>query len=492
MEDNAYLKDKLFTEDQVKLIFAKELAKAKIYDPSGTAQRTSRTFTGQYSQEQLYNFLKSPTANEKNLRDASVYMYHVNTRYHRLLHYYAGIPTYSYVATPLMFDSSKVKKESFRKQYIKVMSKLELMNIKEETRNQILVALREGVFYGVRWSDSSSAFIQKLNPDICQITSISDGVFLFSVDMSNIDEERLPCYPPQFEEMFREYQKTGVKWQPVDPDISVCIKADRSVVEYSIPPFAGTLPELYVINDAQALQEAATELDNYKLLVGEMDVDDEGIPKMTFDQMLEYYEQIAGNIGDRVGLAISPFKLSAIDFSKSAAADAIDATARAVNNFWSACGTSAVLHGAENKTAGGLKLAIKQDETLVFGLIDQCERQLNRWLKTSMGGSIKFKVTFLKTTVFNLEDMISKYKESLNYGIGKLYYMAALNIPQYDIEGLTFIENDVLQIDELLKPLKTSSTQSADDNKSGRPPEDETDLDESGESTRDNDTNANR
>jgi hypothetical protein len=474
-------------------LFARELAKATIYDPAAGTARSSRTYTGKYTQESLYSYLQSPTTNEKNLRDASQYMYNVNTRYYRLLQYYAGIPTYAYVISPLNFDRQKVKPDTFRKQYMKTVAKLELMNIKEETRKQILTALKDGAYYGVRWSDSSSSFIQKLNPDYCQITHMSDGVFLFSYDMSKVTRETLSCYPPEFERMLSEYEGGGSKWQPVDPSISVCVKADASIPEYSLPPFAAVLPQLYVINDTQALQEASDELDNYKLLAGEVPTDSEGVPTMTYAEMLEYYRHISGNIGNRVGLAFAPFKLTSIDFSKSAAADAVDSTARAVSNFWSSCGTSALLHGAENNTAGVAKLAIKSDETLVLSILDQCERQINRYLKTAMGGTNRFKIRFLRTTVFNEDEMASRYKEALNYGVGASYYMATLDIPQYDIEGLSFIEDEILDIETILKPLKTASTRSVgDDNSGGRPKSDDTDLTESGEETRDADSNENR
>lgn len=310
--------------------------------------------------------------------------------------------------------------------------------------------------------------------------------------MSQIKEENLDCYPPEFTSMYANYKSTGQKWQQVDPSISVCVKADPSTPEYSLPPFCAVLPQLYVINDTQSLQEASGELDNYKLLAGEIPTDKDGVPTMAYKEMLEYYRHIGGNIGSRVGLAISPFKLTAVDFSKSASSDAIDATARAVSNFWSASGTNALLHGAENKTAGVAKLAIKSDEMLVFGMLDQCERQINRYLKTAMGGTIKFKISFLRTTIFNAEEMIKHYKEAMNYGIGKSYYMAALDIPQYDIDGLTYLENEILNIDEILTPLRTASTQSASSGDPGRPAMDETELGEDGESTRDNDTNANR
>ncbi len=494
MSDSRTIVEAARPEDEVKFaaLFARELAKAMVYDPNATGGRESATFTGKYTQETLYSYLQNPTSNEKNLRNASIYMYHANTRYYRLMHFYAGIPTYSYVITPVNFDKMKVKPETLRKNYLKTAGRIELMNLRAETRNQILVALREGAFYGVRWLDSMSSFVQKLNPDHCQITSISDGVFLFSYDMSKIKEEKLNCYPPQFADMYLAYQNSGQKWQPVPQDIAVCVKADPSTPQYSLPPFAAVLPQLYVINDTQALQEASDELDNYKMLAGEIPLDDNGAPILSFKEMQQYYNQIAGNIGERVGLAISPFKLTSIDFAKSAASDAVDSTARAVENFWSSCGTSALLHGAKSTTAGVTKLAIRDDEALVFSMLDQCERQINRYLKTTLGGTQRFKVSFLRMTIFNREEMISKYKEALNYGIGKSYYLAALDIPQHDVEGLAYLENDILKLTEILTTLKTSSTQSADSNSTGRPLENEEDLEETGENTRDNDTNANR
>lgn len=474
-------------------LYARELQKANIFNPEKNQARKSKAFNPKYSQEKLYEYLKTPTMNEKNLRDASNYMYNVNTRYSRLTQYYAGLPTYAYVISPLNYNGARTKPEALKKQFIKVANKLELMNIKDEVRKQILVALREGVYFGVRWSDSLSSFTQQLDPDMCVITSISDGVFLFSVDMSKIKEDELDHYPPEFTQMYQVYKTGGAssKYQQVPPDISVCIKADPTITEYSLPPFAAVLPLLYVINDTQALQEAADEMDNYKLLAGQVPLDANGVPTLTYQDFVKYYNHIAGNVGDRVGLAVSPFKLSAIDFSKSVAADAVDATARAVSNFWSSCGTSALLHGAENSTAGVSKLAIKSDETFVFAILDQCERQLNRFLKTAVGGSIRFKVSFLRTTVFNLEEMLQKYKEAMNYGIGIFEYMAALGIPQYDIQGLAALQNDVLGVNGLLKPLQTASTQSSDGS-GGRPTETDAEIDDAGEVTRDNDSNANR
>ena len=82
----------------------------------------------------------------------------------------------------------------------------------------------------------------------------------------------------------------------------------------------------------------------------------------------------------------------------------------------------------------------------------------------------------------------------MNYGIGKLEYLALMGIHQFDILGENYIEQDLLGLDDLYTPMKTASTQSADsdDNSGGRPRLDDSKISDDGEETRDNDEDANR
>ena len=107
------------------------------------------------------------------------------------------------------------------------------------------------------------------------------------------------------------------------------------------------------------------------------------------------------------------------------------------------------------------------------------------------------KITLLPTTIFNIDEWIDRYKSAASFGIGKSYYMAAVGIPQYDILGLGQIEKSILNLEETLMPLKSSYTTSSRENEgvscnTGRPESAEEDLGTEGESTRNNDTNANR
>ena len=481
-------------ETKKTLIYVKNAASQTIHDPSGkTSRRANKSFTS-YTREDIEGYLESPTSNEGNLREASVHLYQTNGRYRSLLQYYANLPCWVYVISALNYNPDKAKKDSFKKQYLKVCNILESAAVIKTMREITLTALREGVFYGAIWGgDGNSFIIQKLNPDNCVITSLTDGgVYQFAYDMSKVKETDLDThYPPAFKDMWQAYKSTKNQYQMLPPEISVCVKADTTIPEYSIPPFSGILPELYTIKNEESLSENSSALSNYKLLGATIPVDDEGVPVIDYDTAMQYYQHIANNVGDRVGVAISPFKLESFNFEQSGSLAQVDNVSRAIQNFFSSAGTTASLHGATANTSGVVKQAAKIDESYAFGYMYQCGQIINRFLKT-LSGTQKFKVTFLPVSIFNREEMLGKYKEAMNYGMGKLEYLATLGIPQHDIANLNFIENDILDINNLFVPPKTASTQSSDTSNSGRPLSDETDLDAAGDATRDADANDNR
>ena len=466
--------------------FARELIKQITNNPKNSSSKKNYTYS-LYSRENIIKWLQSPSqsSSEQSLRNASNYMYLSSMHYSRLLNYYAGLYVGAYVVSPLSFSKDDVK-ENFIKQYKKVSKALELMNIASLLRTTTLVALRDGAFYGVLLTDNNSAFIQKIDPDYCRITSICDGSFVYSVDMTKISS-KLEFYPAEFTEMYSNYLKTGDQWQEVPLSIAFCVKGDDTLVDYTIPPFAAVMPSLYSMANVESLQESATELKNYKMLAGTIPTDEKGNLLMSDDLIDKYYAHIANALGENVGLAISPFEFNTFGFENKSGTSDVNDLANAVANFWSTAGTSGLLHGVANDTSGVTKLAIKNDETFVMGMVQQFERTINRWLKTSFSGTSKFKISILPITVFNKEEYLKYYKEAASFGLGKSYYAAALGIPQSDIAGLNYLEKELVPFNEL-KPLQSSYTSASGD--AGRPKSKI--LRDSGEQTEDNDSNANR
>lgn len=425
-----------------------------------------------YNKDDVSRFLKQPMLYEKQIRDISVYMYANSTHYYNLINFYALMPTWDYVLTPLRYNKSTTKKDDVYKQYLKVSEKVENMNIKHEFIKIMRTCFREDIFYGLCYESKDSFYIQKLNPDYCRVSAVEDGCLNFAFDISQITEQELPLYPDCFRKWWRTYKRKGrleaYRWFEIPSDLGICIKCNEDL-PYCLPPFAASMELLYDIDDYADLIKERTQIDIYKLLHMKVPLDNQLEP-MDTDIALQYYEQACQVVPNNVGLIISPMDIEDIKFDKSGLADT-DEVANAEERFWNTTGTSPLLFGGNAAgSVTALKLSIKGNEQQVLALMRQLERWINRRIRR-VAGKVKFKVNILPVTHFNVEEKLASYKEAATNGLPtKSMYAAVQDLEPNDISAMTFLENEVLEYNDNFVPLATSYTQSADsDDEGGRP-----------------------
>jgi len=445
-----------------------------------------------YTKENIVNFLKVPESNADSLRKASIQMYQNSNQYRRLIQYHALLPVWAYTIYPMAFNAQKVKKDAISKAYYKTAAFIENMNIRHEMQKALTVAFREGVLYGAVWSNNNSWFIQSIEPKYCMLSSIEDGTWMYSVNMSKIKDTDLNKYPPEFTVMKNAAKTTKQEWQEVPSSISFCLKADETVA-YPIPPFVSVLPSIYDLETYKALAETATEMSIYKLLSMRIPTNDQGEPTMGWPLIMKFYDHLSNSLPPYVGAAAIPMELDTINFEKSGAAADTDELEKATRNFWYSSGTSPLLFGdASNTTSAALRLSIKTDEELVLAAMAQCERLINRQLK-QLTGSVKFQINILPVTIFNQEQMISYYKEAATYGLPvKSCYAASMGIQPSTLQSMCYVENELLDFKNNFIPLSSTHTESTEDREAGAPVLSDDDLTEAGEQTRENDSDANK
>lgn len=449
--------------------------------------RSSVTFAS-YSKDDILDYLRTPETNSAKLVEVSQKMYQSSPQYRRLIQYHAGLPTWAYVIEPVAYTPSKVKHETIEKQYYKTAAYVEKMSIRHEMQKALHVAFRDGIFYGVIRSTADTWFIQRIDPKICTPSSIIDGCWVFSVNMSRIKEADLYMYPDEFADMYAEYKRTGDKWQEVPNKVCFCLKADETV-DYVVPPFASVLPSIIELESYRELAKIAKEVGNYKLLAMRVPLNDNGELSLPWDQVLQFYQHLCNALPDYVGAAAVPMELDDIDFRESNANNTSDLE-EAIRSFWYSTNTSPLLFGdATNNTATALRMSIRTDEELVFTVMAQCERLINHHLK-KIGGSVKFRVNLLQVTVFNQEQMTGFYKEASTLGLpAKTAYASTIGLHTPSIQGLCYLENEILKYPEIFIPMQTSYTQSSE---GGRPQASDDELGDAGDATRGSDANANR
>lgn len=225
----------------------------------------SPTFN-RYSKEEIMGYLENPYRYETNLRDAVVYMYGASSHFRRLIQYFVGLSDLSWIVSPYKVDTSKADRNKIYKNYLKTLNFMNSMNIKDQGANILTVCLREDTYFATTWITNDDITLQQLPPAYCKISTIEGGVLNVTFNFAYFDQNKnlLDYYPPEFTTKYNLYKKEGTKskWQELDSPNSFAIKCNKDILDYSMPPFAGILSNLYEIEDYKLLKLTKTELEN--------------------------------------------------------------------------------------------------------------------------------------------------------------------------------------------------------------------------------------
>lgn len=445
-----------------------------------------------YSKDKITEFLKDPYKNQKNLRDAVVYIYGASSHFRRLIQYFAGLTDFAYVVSPFKLDTAAAKPKTIGKQYRKTLNALSNMDIKNQFGKILTVCLREDTFYGTMWVTNDNITIQQLPSDYCDISTIEGNVINVSFNFSYFDtySQMLEFYPEEFTLRYNDYLKdrTGMKWQELSAPTSFAVKCNNDILNYSIPPFAGLLREIYDIEDYKQLKVTRTELENYAMLVMKLGVNNDGHWVMDFNKAKEFWQNLDGVLPEEIGSVLSPMPIDKISFEKTNTKD-VDAVSEAEDHLFSAAGVSSLLFNNSKASSNALLLSIKADQAITYNIVKSIECVVNRFIQSQSYGK-NFKVTFLNCSVYNSKELGDSYLKACQYGIPMVsYYCASQGLSQADMDCMNFLEDDILGIKSRFVPLQSSATQSGGSSSGdpGRQQLDTGDLTDSGEASRERD-----
>lgn len=446
-----------------------------------------------YTKDQITQFLQDPYNNQKQLRDAAIYIYGASSHFRRLIQYFTGLTDLAYVVSPYKIDPAKAKPSAVSKNYRKTLDALSSMGIKNQFPKIITVCLREDTFYGTMWVTNDNITIQQLPSDYCDIAVIEGNVINVSFNFSYFDRnaEFLDLYPPEFKLKYEMYKKDtrGMKWQELDSPTSFAVKCNADILNYSIPPFAGMFREVYDLEDYKNLKLTKTELENYAMLVMKLGINADGEWEMDLDKAKEFYRNLDNVLPEEVGAVLSPMPIDKISFDRSTTGDN-DTIADAEQNLFTAAGVSAQLFNNNKASSNALLLSIKADQAITYGIVKSLEDVVNRFIQSQSYGK-NFRVTFLDCSPYNRKEVGEQYIKAAQYGFPTLsYYCASQGISQAEMDCMNFLEDKVLGLKARFEPLRSSSTMGSgngtDNNEGGAPTKDIGDLSDSGEISREN------
>lgn len=451
----------------------------------------SGTTLRKYTKDQIAQYLQNPAVNEKELRNAAIYLYGASSHFRRLVQYFAALSDLTYVVSPYKIDTRTANRKMTRLNFKRVLSLLSSMDIKNTFEKVLTVCIREDVFYGTIRETADSTIVQQLPSDYCKIAVIENNVPNVSFDFSYFDSNsvNLPLYPEEFRIKYDIYRndRTRMQWQELASPNSFAIKANKEIMSYALPPFSGFFREIFDIESYKDMKLAKTELENYAILVMTLGVNDDGEWQMDLGKAKDFWSNLDGVLPEEIGSVLSPMPIEKISFERTHTGDT-DTITEAEQNLYTAAGVSSLIFNNEKASSSALALSIKADQAMTYSIVKSIEGMLNRFIHAHGYGKY-FKITFLDCSPYNRKELGDAYLKACQYGMPMVsFYCASQGLLQDEMDCMNFLEDEVLGIKQRFRPMKSSATQSADDasgsSEAGRPESEIGELSDEGEKTR--------
>lgn len=446
--------------------------------------KEGRKFLKKYTQSEVREIVENFKSgeNQAKLVEISNLLFAKSPQYQRLLWYLSNMALFSHVITPIK-DIRKANKNKVLKQYTEIGELMKLMELRHEMSKVLSTAFKEDVFYGFIHRDKKSFYIQPIQYDICKISSVEDGVYNFSIDMRHFaqDEERLLQFGKEVQEKYSTWKRVRSADTKLDPFVelsaenTICIKINENML-HTFPPFAGSFDAIFDIEGFKQLRKNKEELGNYMILTQQLPIRTDSEDNNDFaidEETMRFFHEMASNtVPDNVGIITSPMKIEPVKFERDRADS--DGVQKAQRDLWDGLGVSSLLFGADKSTSQGLLMSIKTDEEIVFAVLTQIQRWINRYLKNEFK-DLMFNINLLHVTEYNRQEMFKMYLEAGQYGVPvKSHVCAVVGLDPIETMNMAFLENDVLQMHENFIPMMSSHTMGGDAlaQEDGRPKKD--------------------
>ena len=446
-----------------------------------------------YSKDDITTYLSNPYTYEKQLRRAVTYIYGASPHFRRLIQYFVGLSDLAYIVEPYKIDPRKANVKTVNNNYRKVLNMLSSMNIDTQCPKILTTALKEDVFYGTFWVTNDSITIQQLPSEYCAVSTIEGNVLNVNFDFSYFDSRSnlLEFYPAEFKKKYAVYQNNRMsKWIELDAPYSFAIKCNTDTLDYAIPPFAGLLREVYDLEDYKQLKKSKTTLENYAMVTMELPLNDDGTWGIDLDKAKEFWRNLDAVLPEEVGSVLSPMKLQKIGFERSNTGDT-DTIAEAEQNLFTAAGVSSLLFNNAKASANALSLSIKADQSITYGIVKSIGDAINRLIQSQSYGK-NFRVNFLDVSPYNRKEAGDAYLKAASFGLPTIsMYAASQGLGQAELDGMSFLEGQVLGLQDLFRPIQSSTQMSSTNlekegatDDGGAPQKSEGELSDSGEQSR--------
>lgn len=437
----------------------------------------------EHTKEEIQQILQF--GDSEQLEDISLNFLYSSGFYRRTLCHYASILKYSYIFIPTQKKrDTDFSTDKNKERYFDASQYLEELNLRAFGPYFALRVLLRGAYYGVIRELDDGIGIQDLPNHYCRSRFKGEGnipIVEFNVQYfdtiieKKVRDKVLRGYPKEFRRAYNNYKnRGGDNWVLIELGLGLYF----TLIEER-PFFLDMIPAIMDFEEYREIEKKKDMQDLKKILVQRLPLDKDD--EMAFEPE-EAEEMHRGTVqmmknNSEVDVITSFAEEIKVEDLQSSRAVVTNNLEKIENTVYSEAGVSKALFTAT--TGSALTNSIENDVALMAMLAEQISNWAtyhinHKFQNVEMG----FKVTILPVSHYNTSTFFKEAIQGAQYGYSFIMPFIAWGLNQNDLVNLKKAERDILGLSDLMKPLKSSYTQSGDetDSDSGRPVGDDTEV----------------
>lgn len=424
-------------------------------------------FRADYTKEEIHRVITDGSAVEQ--AKLSEYFFTISGVYKRIVLHYATFLTYSWVLVPhIKKFTDKLKDKKNQKVYFDASEFCSSFGIERKCAQFAKKVLVEGGYYGLIYDNGENVAIQDLPFEFCRSRyKNSQDVDIIEFDVRFFDTIRetdhrnrvLKTYPKCIQKGYVAYKRgKDDPWIYIPAEIGIYFTLFEER-----PFFLDLIPLIDDLEDYKEMDKERNLLSLKRIIVQESPHD--GMNLVFEPEELEGMHEgiIEMLVNTQEADVISSYnKIHLLDLSSTGTGETTELQA-AQQLIYDSAGVSKELFSAT--TEAGINFSLNNDLSMMMVLGQSFAHFFTALLNNKFGNRrLSFKLLVLPISFYNAYDYTSKAKDLAAFGYSFLTPILSTGIDQTNLADLKSLENDVLDLDEVLKPLQSAYTQSGKTN----------------------------
>lgn len=428
--------------------------------------RNNGRFRQEYTKEEIHRIVTEGSAVEKAI--LSKHFFSVSGVYKRIILHYATFLTYSWLLVPHMRKLGlKISEKANEKVYYEASDFCANFGIERKCAVFAKDVLVSGGYYGIIHDSGTSVAIQDLPFEYCRsrfknqqdvdIVEFDVRYFDKEVPDESLRAEILKTFPKVVQKGYRAYKSGKEPWifLPAELGIYFCLFEES-------PFFLDLIPLIDDLEDYKEINKERNLLSLKRIITQEIPHDGMNLvfePEEASEMHQGVVDMLAAN--PDADVITSYGKVDLLDLSGDVG-EKTDVE-QAQQLIYDSAGVSKELFSAASEA--GLNFSLNNDLSMMMILGKKFAHFFTALLNNKFGNrKVSFKLLILPVSFYNAYEYTSKAKDLAAFGYSFLMPIVATGLDQTSLPDLKALENDVLDFDEVLKPLQSAYTQSGKTN----------------------------